>query len=342
EVMPQLACDDIEFPEMHLGLYPWAIIIDHQTQSAQLIGCDLISDTDFAQLQVLLEDADAAPIKDNFSLTEKFHSNVSADDYTQALQKIDNYILSGDCYQVNFAQRFKASCQGDPLAAYLKLRSAAPTHFSAFIETEQGAILSLSPERFLSVDASGAVLTQPIKGTQPRDADPSIDQANKHYLENSEKDRSENLMLVDLMRNDISKSCALHSVKVPALFAIESYQNVHHLVSTVSGQLDRQHNAISLLRNCFPGGSITGAPKIRAMQIIDELEPHRRSIYCGSIGYLSLCGRMDTSITIRTLLIEKQNIFCWAGGGIVADSQIEAEYQETFDKVNNLLNALQN
>ncbi len=344
EVMPQIACDDIALPEMHLGLYPWAIIIDHQLQQAQLIGCDLVSDEDFAQLQTLLENpaTDTRPSSENFSLTEKFNSNVSAGYYTQALEKIDEYILSGDCYQVNFAQRFKATCQGDPLDAYLKLRSAAPTHFSAFIETEHGAILSLSPERFLSVDQSGTVMTQPIKGTQPRDIDPNIDQANKHYLENSEKDKSENLMIVDLMRNDISKSCALHSVKVPALFAVESYKNVHHLVSTVSGKLDEHHDAISLLRNCFPGGSITGAPKIRAMQIIDELEPHRRSIYCGSIGYLSLCGRMDTSITIRTLLIEDDNIFCWAGGGIVADSQIEAEYQETFDKVNNLLDALQN
>jgi len=345
EVMPQIACDDIALPEMHLGLYPWAIIIDHQHQQVQLIGCDLISAAEFAQLQTLLQEQEPATTaeigSDSFSLIDQFHSNVSASDYTQALQKIDEYILSGDCYQVNFAQRFKATCQGDPLDAYLKLRSAAPTHFSAYIETEHGAILSLSPERFLSVDHSGAVMTQPIKGTAPRNSDPSIDKANKHSLESSEKDRSENLMIVDLMRNDISKSCALHSVKVPALFAVESYQNVHHLVSTVSGQLDQQHDAISLLRNCFPGGSITGAPKIRAMQIIDELEPHRRSIYCGSIGYLSLCGRMDTSITIRTLLIEHNNIYCWAGGGIVADSQIEAEYQETFDKVNNLLDALQ-
>ena len=147
-------------------------------------------------------------------------------------------------------------------------------------------------------------------------------------------------MIVDLMRNDISKSCALHSVKVPELFSVESYQNVHHLVSTVEGVLDDAHNAIDLLRHCFPGGSITGAPKIRAMEIIEELEPHRRSIYCGSIGYISLCGRMDSSITIRTLLVENQQIYCWAGGGIVADSVIAEEYQETFDKVNNLLQTL--
>ena len=343
EQLPNIALDDIELPEMQLGLYTWAVIIDHQQQDSYLIGSDLINQTDFDALTALLCD----PVKnsqsgqvDLFQLTSSFVSNVDEQNYTRALQKIDDYILSGDCYQVNFAQRFSAHCKGDPFQAYLTLREAAPTHFSAFIDTTQGAILSLSPERFLQVDKSKAVITQPIKGTQPRSLDPIQDQANIDYLHSSEKDQSENLMIVDLMRNDISKSCQLHSVKVPSLFAVESYQNVHHLVSTVTGQLEDSQTAIDLMRNCFPGGSITGAPKIRSMEIIDELEPHRRSVYCGSIGYISLCGRMDTSITIRTLLVENQNIYCWAGGGIVADSVIESEYQETFDKVNNLLNAL--
>ncbi|NQZ30334.1 MAG: aminodeoxychorismate synthase component I [Oceanospirillaceae bacterium] len=339
EQLPSLAMDDMSLPEMHLGLYNWAIIIDHRLAKCYLVGTDLISATDFAHLERLLGTADKSPLAP-FTLTSPFSSNLSAEQYATALTKIDDYILSGDCYQVNFAQRFKASFKGDPLSAYLKLRDAAPTHFSAFIDTAQGAILSLSPERFLSVDRDKKVITQPIKGTQPRSADPKIDAINKTYLENSEKDRSENLMIVDLMRNDISKSCALHSVKVPELFSVESYQNVHHLVSTVEGVLDDAHNAIDLLRHCFPGGSITGAPKIRAMEIIEELEPHRRSIYCGSIGYISLCGRMDSSITIRTLLVENQQIYCWAGGGIVADSVIAEEYQETFDKVNNLLQTL--
>lgn len=344
EQLPSIAKDDIELPEMQLGLYSWAVIIDHQQQDCYLIGSDLIDQVAFDELVALLtsDGAELTPQADHkFSLNSPFSSNVTHQSYTQALQKIDDYILSGDCYQVNFAQRFDAQCEGDPFQAYLTLRDAAPTHFSAFIDTEQGAILSLSPERFLQVCEDGAVMTQPIKGTQPRSSDPAQDQANIDYLHHSEKDQSENLMIVDLMRNDISKSCQLHSVKVPSLFAVESYQNVHHLVSTVTGQLESPHTAIDLLRNCFPGGSITGAPKIRSMEIIDELEPHRRSVYCGSIGYISLCGRMDTSITIRTLLVEDDHIYCWAGGGIVADSEIDSEYQETFDKVNNLLNALQ-
>ena len=343
EALPAIALDDIDLADMHLGLYSWAIIIDHKLSRCYLIGSELIDEVDFNNIHALV--SQSTNIKNTlvpFTLTQPFASNQDEAFYAQALQKIDDYILSGDCYQVNFAQRFKASTKGDPLSAYLKLREAAPTHFSAYIETAQGAILSLSPERFLSVERDGSVITQPIKGTQPRSADSERDQANKQYLENSAKDRSENLMIVDLMRNDISKSCAIHSVKVPHLFAVESYQNVHHLVSTVTGKLEHGHTAIDLLRHCFPGGSITGAPKIRAMQIIDELEPHRRNIYCGSIGYISLCGRMDTSITIRTLLLEDGKLYCWAGGGIVADSVIADEYQETFDKVNNLLNALSN
>ena len=342
EQFDSIATNDISLPDMQLGLYNWAIIIDHQLAECYLIGTELISAQDFFDIEQLVSAAAAqteTPPTD-FRLTSPFVSNVDAAQYADALDKIDEYILSGDCYQVNFAQRFKASASGDPLGAYLKLREAAPTHFSAFIETDHGAILSLSPERFLSVARDGSVMTQPIKGTQPRSIDPAIDAANKDYLEQSTKDRAENLMIVDLMRNDISRSCALHSVKVPALFTVQSYQNVHHLVSTVTGMLDDKSSAIDLLKHCFPGGSITGAPKIRAMQIIEELEPHRRSIYCGSIGYISLCGQMDTSITIRTVLIEKENVYCWAGGGIVADSEIAAEYQETFDKVNNLLNAL--
>ncbi len=359
EQLPSIAEHDTQLPEMHLGLYSWAVIVDHQQQQSYLIGSDLVTQADFDAIAKLLTEQSTSPSapqnnlghlsssvssshdeSENFSLTSDFSSNVDEANYHSALQKIDDYILSGDCYQVNFAQRFKASCKGDPLAAYLTLREAAPTHFSAFIDTERGAILSLSPERFLRVDSEQQVMTQPIKGTQPRSADPIQDQANIDYLHNSEKDQSENLMIVDLMRNDISKSCQLHSVKVPSLFAVESYRNVHHLVSTVTGKLENDQCAIDLLHNCFPGGSITGAPKIRAMEIIDELEPHRRSVYCGSIGYISLCGKMDTSITIRTLLVEDNNIYCWAGGGIVADSVIESEYQETFDKVNNLLNAL--
>lgn len=190
-------------------------------------------------------------------------------------------------------------------------------------------------------DETGKVTTQPIKGTRPRDDNPEIDNAYINDLITSEKDRAENVMIVDLLRNDISKTCIAGSVKAQKLFDVEHYKNVHHLVSTVIGQLQPQQTPIDLLEHCFPGGSITGAPKIRAMEIIDELESHRRHIYCGSIGYICNSGRMDTSITIRTLLAEDNAMYTWAGGGIVADSVSSAEYQETFDKINNLLKALE-
>jgi para-aminobenzoate synthetase component 1 len=228
--------------------------------------------------------------------------------------------------------------------AYKQLRQVSPTPFSAYMETPEGALLSLSPERFLQVDHC-KVQTKPIKGTRPRGKTDTEDQTFYEDLAASPKDRSENLMIVDLLRNDLSKHCLPFSVKVPQLFAIESYSNVHHLVTTVTGELESSEHILALLKGAFPGGSITGAPKLRAMQIIEELEPHRRNGYTGSIGYISSNGRMDSNICIRTLVTNAKgdgggHIYCWAGGGLVADSECDSEYQETFDKVNNLLDGL--
>ena len=196
--------------------------------------------------------------------------------------------------------------------------------------------MSLSPERFLLLDGRH-IETKPIKGTRPRHPDPAIDKQVAEALASADKDRSENLMIVDLLRNDIGRVSRPGSVSVPSLFAVESFPAVHHLVSTIHGELDARWQGVDLLRACFPGGSITGAPKIRAMEIIEELEPVRRNAYCGSIGYLSQHGRMDTSICIRTLIAEAGRLHCWAGGGIIADSDPDAEYQETYDKVARIL-----
>ena len=260
--------------------------------------------------------------------------------YVDKIAQVNAYLRSGDCYQVNLAQRFDAPYSGDEYQAYLRLRGANKAPFSAFIRIPEAVIISISPERFLSVDSQGKVQTKPIKGTRPRSPDNAIDQQNIQALRGSSKDQAENLMIVDLLRNDLSKSCQPHSVSVPALFEIESFAAVHHLVSTVTGQLAEQQTALSLLRGAFPGGSITGAPKIRAMEIIEELEPQRRNIYCGSIGYLGIDGDMDTSICIRTLLLENSHLYCWAGGGIVLDSTALDEYQESLDKVCKILPVL--
>ena len=339
EALPEQAEDDIAFPEMRAGLYLWAVIVDHRLKQATLVAHPNIS---ASQWQLALDSVTgqyAAPTS-GFSLQSRFSSNVDEAGYRQALTRIDDYIHAGDCYQVNFAQRFSAPYSGDPWQAYKQLRQNAPTPFAAYMESDDGEILSLSPERFLFT-LENRVETKPIKGTRPRGKTPEEDRQQREDLSNAIKDRAENLMIVDLLRNDLSKVCAFGSVKVPKLLDIESYANVHHLVTTVTGELDQGQHPVDLLKHCFPGGSITGAPKIRAMEIIDELEPHRRSIYCGSIGYISLCGRMDTSITIRTLLCHEGKMHCWAGGGIVADSDITSEYAETFSKVNNLLGTLE-
>ncbi|MDO6562161.1 aminodeoxychorismate synthase component I [Amphritea sp. 1_MG-2023] len=339
ETLPEQTHCDIDLPDMQVGIYSWAVIVNHQHQTAVLLTTPLI---DEIQARTILQQLtqDTTELADDFTLSHHFESNMSKADYYASLERINDYIHSGDCYQVNFAQRFSSQYKGDPWHAYKRLREHAPTPYSAYIETANGAILSHSPEQFLEV-RDARVTTKPIKGTRPRGNNPALDAQLKLALHDSEKDRAENLMIVDLMRNDISKVCAHGSVRVPKLFAVESYANVHHLVSTITGKLRPDKSPIELLEHSFPGGSITGAPKIRAMEIIEELEPNRRSVYCGSIGYLSFSGQIDTSITIRTLICQNGDIHCWAGGGIVADSEVSEEYQETYDKVNNLLSPLE-
>lgn len=344
EALPSKAEADIDFPWLRVGRYLWAVVIDHQLQRSCLMHHPKVNRTTLQQVRQRLEASCTAnnPLAaDPFTLSTPFVSNMDRTAYGRALNRIDDYIHAGDCYQINFTQRFSASCNGDPWLAYRALRKTAPTPFAAFLESDDGTILSLSPERFLEVSREGKVETRPIKGTRPRGNNREEDQQLAQQLLQSPKDRAENLMIVDLLRNDLSKSCLPGSVNVPELFSIEHYPNVHHMVSSVCGVLRRGVPPIQLLRDCFPGGSITGAPKIRAMEIIDELEPQRRSIYCGSIGYISACGRMDTSITIRTLLVQANRVYCWAGGGIVADSDIDDEYQECYNKVNNLLQTLE-
>lgn len=341
EQLPTLAADFSTLPDMRVGMYLWAIVTDHEKQTSTLIADARTELETLNSIEALLTaDTDATDQTSPFALARRFSANMDANSYQEKLNQVDEYIHSGDCYQVNFAQRFDSQYKGDPWEAYKALREVAPTPYSAFLDSGTDQILSLSPEQFLESKMQ-RVTTKPIKGTRPRSSDPIKDAQLKQELSDSLKDRAENLMIVDLLRNDLSKVCTYNSVEVPKLFNIESYANVHHKVSTVTGTLDPKHSPISLIAECFPGGSITGAPKIRAMEIIEELEPHRRSIYCGSIGYISLCGRMDTSITIRTLLCQDNDIFCWAGGGIVADSINEMEYEETFDKVNNLLHCLE-
>jgi para-aminobenzoate synthetase component 1 len=340
EQLPEQTIDDLQLPDARFGLYGWALISDHLLQTSQLVFHPQLEQAERERLVQLFETSTAqeAPA---FSLRKPFQADLSQDDYRNAIERIQAYIQAGDCYQVNFAQRFQAPCQGDAWSAYQALRAACPTPFAGFQALDDGgAILSLSPERFLQV-SRGRVETRPIKGTRPRGATPAEDAANAAELLASPKDRAENLMIVDLLRNDLGRSCRTGSVRVPELFALESYPNVHHLVSAVTGELAEGKDALDLVAGSFPGGSITGAPKIRAMQIIDELEPTRRALYCGSLLYLDVRGELDSSIAIRSLLIKDGTVSCWGGGGIVADSDWQAEYQESITKVKVLLQALE-
>jgi len=335
----------LELPEMAIGFYDWALVIDHHKQQHYLVvhkhkGCNenlqILWQQRFDWLKALSLSID---LSENFTLGSSWQANMSKSQYAEKFSKIQQYILAGDCYQVNLAQRFQARYDGDEYQAYQALLADNRPPFAAFLRLPEQVIISLSPERFIKLHHN-IVETKPIKGTRPRFTDLANDNKSKQALINSEKDRSENLMIVDLLRNDIGKVCLPGSVSVPTLFEIESFPAVHHLVSTIVGQLDSAHSSEDLLRACFPGGSITGAPKIRAMEIIAELEPHKRQVYCGSIGYINGDGHSDTNIAIRTLLCHDHHIYCWAGGGLVADSNIDAEYQECFDKVSKILPCL--
>lgn len=350
EKLDSIAHDDDAIPEMQVGLYDWAVVVDHRSKTTHLVsnGFDDKTRAGWGDLCALFDHIHAAENAKpaNFEVTSAVCSNMDKISYQAAFDAIQTFIHEGDCYQVNLAQRFSATARGDAWTAYQKLREISPAPFMAYMNLGRMHVISGSPERFLQV-VDKHVETRPIKGTRPRADDALLDQAYAQELLSSIKDRAENLMIVDLLRNDISKNCATGSVRADQLFQLQSFANVHHLVSIVTGELQADKTAIDLLRGCFPGGSITGAPKLRAMQIIETLEPHRRGVYCGAIGYIGFDGNMDTNIAIRTAvyIADADNlegeISFYAGGGIVADSDADKEYAETLDKASSMLKLMQ-
>jgi para-aminobenzoate synthetase component 1 len=346
EKLPSLA-QDPGLPTMMVGLYDWAVVVDHREKTSYLIshGFQASTHEQWDVLCALFSQHDQVSTAQDFHVTTPIGSNMSFSHYAQAFTAVKQYITEGDCYQVNLAQRFSAQAKGDGWQAYKQLRKISPAPFMAYMNFGDVQVLSGSPERFLQVVGTH-VETRPIKGTRPRSVDVEQDIAYAKELQHSLKDRAENLMIVDLLRNDISKNCEIGSVKADTLFQLQSFANVHHLVSFVTGKLREGSTAIDLLKGCFPGGSITGAPKLRAMQIIEELEPHRRGVYCGAIGYIGFDGNMDTNIAIRTAVYSRKEsdageISFYAGGGIVADSELEKEYAETLDKASSMLKTMQ-
>ena len=354
-----------EFPiaEIALGVYDWVLAWDHESGRAWLISQgfpetepslrDARARERLTQIKDLLraetptgwksrlpdlpgaELAPQFPVPGHSSVT----SNFSRDDYLRTVQRAIDYIYAGDVFQVNLSQRLLAPLREDPLDLYARLRVRNPAPFAGYLEHPDWVVASASPERFVRV-ADGVVETRPIKGTRRRQSIPEADLFTGDELLESEKDLAENVMIVDLLRNDLSRVCRPGSIRVPALCVVETYETVQHLVSQVQGQLQAEKNAWDLLAATFPGGSITGAPKVRAMEIISELEPTARGPYCGSLCYLSFDGRMDSSILIRTFTCSRGWIQFPVGGGIVAQSDPESEYLETLHKAAGMLRAL--
>jgi para-aminobenzoate synthetase component 1 len=339
EQLPGTPVADISLPDMAVGIYLWSVESDHSKKTSKLYISPDCPGQLREQIIDCLDSTEDHRFK-AFNLESSLVSNFSRETYRDAFNRIKQYIDSGDCYQVNLAQRFSGKFCGDSWDLYSNVSKELQAPFSAYLSSDDWSVLSFSPERFLSLD-NRTVTAQPIKGTRPRSSDAGEDERLANELLNSDKDQAENLMIVDLLRNDLGKSCAPGSIQTPALFRLERFKNVHHLVSDITGHLADTKESTDLLRGCFPGGSITGAPKIRAMQIIDELEPQRRSVYCGCIGYLGFNDTMDMNIAIRTLVCDADQIYCWGGGGIVADSEWQMEYEETFHKIDILLLAME-
>lgn len=353
ETLPNLAEDDEQLPAMAMGIYHAVVVVDHIECVTWLLCLgDSVATKSTQQewqelIEFLYEDAlENANLESNSNahdgglLSGMLEENMDKALYQECFDKVRQYTIDGDCYQVNLAKRFSAMVAGDSWLTYRYLRRLSPAPYGAYINLPFAQVLSNSPESFIQ-SRNRQVVTSPIKGTRPRDhSNRKLDKIIAKTLKQSAKDRAENLMIVDLMRNDLSKCCEFWSVEVPELFEVHSFANVHHLISKVTGRLRKNLHSIDVLRTCFPGGSITGAPKIRAMEIIEELEPHRRGLYCGAIGYIGSDGSLETNIAIRTIVVKDGVARYSAGGGLVIDSKLNEEYQEIVDKASMMTDAL--
>ncbi len=350
ERLPSKAIDDLQLPESHFGFYDIMLIYDNQAKLAYLVSTGFPENGQSSRAARAKERLDEfkkrlkvfsrlpAQISDHEKMAA-LKSNFSHEAYVRAVEKARSYIIEGDIFEVNISQRYETEIDVTPFELYRRLRKVNPAPFAAYLNFDEVVIASSSPERFLRLQGD-RVETRPIKGTIRRGKNQEEDELNSAWLLNSVKDRAENMMIVDLERNDLGRVCRYGSIKVTELAILEKYPSVFHLTSTVVGRLRKEVTRIDLLKATFPGGSITGAPKIRSMEIIDELEPTRRSLYTGSIGYLSFDGDLDLNIIIRSFLIKGNKAYFQLGGAVVYDSDPEAEYQETLIKGQALFRAL--
>jgi para-aminobenzoate synthetase component I len=330
--------DDLPLLNMHF--YDWAIIIDHHLSKVDIVAAHRCASTKAIIEEIIHLWDTGQDFNDNFKCLTDFNPLVDWDEYQTSFEAIHRDLMWGRAYQVNYALPFVAEYEGDPWHAYHAISQANPVPYSAFLRFNDFDVLSFSPERLLLHD-DGQLFTSPIKGSSPRAKDTDTDNALKASLKSSAKNKAENIMIVDLLRNDLGKVAETGSVQVDALCEIQSFSQVHHLVSHIKARLKDGLSPIDTLAALFPGGSITGAPKLEAMKIIDEHELYARGVYCGSIGYFSNHGRFDTSITIRTMLAKANHLYLQAGGGIVVDSNPEDEYHECYTKIKAIIKNLE-
>jgi para-aminobenzoate synthetase component 1 len=336
ENAPERHPDDTGLPDVDLSYYPAVAVYDAEERTWWFVSRRECADT-LRTIHACLLRAAAGTLP---AVTGPVRAMVTREAYLAAVRRAVEYIHAGDVFQVNYAHEFRATYRGDPLELYLRLREANPAPYGAYLDLgRENAVLSTSPELFLRMRGH-AVVTRPIKGTRPRGADAESDRRLREELRKSEKDTAELAMIVDLERNDLGRVCAPGTIKVVSDSAIESFATVHHRVAEVRGEIEEGYDRADLLAATFPGGSITGAPKVRAMQIIDELEAGRRGPYTGAIGLLSDDGNMDLNIAIRTAVLARGEVRVHVGGGIVAESVPEAEYDETLAKGRGIFDAL--
>lgn len=354
EKLPSQSKDDINIPLCFLAFYDIVIIFDHLKGKVWVASTGLPEENEHlkrikaktrleefcCKLSTIKKSTTSSRLTSNKQGLIELKSNFTREEYIHTILKAKEYIAAGDIYQVNLSQRFSAEVSTPSFELYKTLRTLNPAPFAAYLDFGEVVIISSSPERFLRISGR-SVETRPIKGTRPRGKSKLEDEGLKHELLKSTKDRAELVMIVDLERNDLGRVCEYGTVRVPEIITLETYATVFHLVSTITGRLKEDKDHIDCIKACFPGGSITGAPKIRSMEIIDELEPTRRKIYTGSIGYLGFNQQTDLNIVIRTILYCDGTVHFQMGGGIVADSDPALEYEETLHKGKALIEALQ-
>lgn len=346
ENLPRTAIDDVGVPDMYFGLYDGVVCIDHRGGKDKVYVASLgIIDSEENMVERIIEKiktSEESGVEINLPKTTKkkeFKSNFTKDEFINSVRKVQDYIKLGDIYQANLTQRFSCDLEETPYELYGKLREINPAPFATFMDFKDGQIVSSSPERFIKI-RNKIIETRPIKGTRPRGKNEEEDKKYREELLNSEKDKAELLMIVDLERNDLGKIAKTGTVKVTELFHLEEYSTVYHLVSTVVAEVREDCDAIDSIVATFPGGSITGAPKIKSMEVIDELEPTQRNIYTGSVGYIGFNGDLDLNIVIRTVVCKNDKAYFQVGGGMTWDSDAKEEYQETLDKAKALMDAL--